>query len=385
MIQKAIEQIAQGDLEALVTNGVPESKTIDYKQVMPGLTDADKKEFLADVSSFANTAGGDLIFGITESQGLPSGIPGVSGDLDLELRRLDSIISAGIDPRIRYSSRIVECGSEKVAILRIERSWTPPHRVVFKGHDKFYGRNSAGKYPLDVTELRSAFTLASSLTDRIAAFRTDRIIALSNNDTPIPFTPEAKIILHCIPVESFSTQTDYNVLQYFHDPPRLRPIYFSGWDRRINLEGVISFSGNTLSTSYTQLYRTGIIEAVTGALLQQQRGDRVLIPSVAYEREILKYLADCFRIFREIGVSAPVLIALTLTGVKGFEMGVGDFGWDSGNKITSDTLLLPGTLVEDLATPVTTILKPTFDLVWNACGYPVSKNFDENGQWVNRQ
>lgn len=385
MIRKPIEQIAQGDLEALVANSVPESKTIDYKQELPGLADADKKEFLADVSAFANTAGGDLVFGVTESQGLPDGIPGVSGDLDLELRRLDSIISSGIDPRLRYAARIVECGPARVVVLRVERSWTPPHRVVFKGHDKFYGRNSAGKYQLDVTELRSAFTLASSITDRIAAFRTDRIIALSNNNTPIPFTPQAKVVLHCIPVESFSTQPDFNVLQYFHDPSRLRPIYSSGWDRRINLEGVISFSGNNPATSYTQVYRTGIIEAVTGGLLQHERADRVFIPSIAYEREILSYLRECFRIFGEIGVSAPVLVALTLTGVKGFEMGVGDFGWDSGDKIPSETLVLPGTLVEDLTTPVTTILKPMFDLIWNACGYPGSKNFDKNGQWVNRR
>jgi hypothetical protein len=32
----------------------------------------------------------------------------------------------------------------------------------------------------------------------------------------------------------------------------------SGWDRRMNLDGVISFSGTKLSSSYTQLYRNGI-------------------------------------------------------------------------------------------------------------------------------
>lgn len=388
MIQKPFDRITTGDLNDLIENAVPEGKTIDYKQDLPGATDADKKEFLADVSSFANTSGGDIIFGMTEAQGVPTSIRGLtSTDLDLELRRFDSIISTGLEPRIRYAARTVECDSgAKVIIVWTERSWNGPHRVVYKGHDKFYGRNSAGKYPLDVTELRSAFTLAASVTDRIKAFRTDRIISLVNNDTPIPFTPEAKVILHCIPVESFSRQPQYDVLQYYSDPLKLRPIYSSGYDRRINIDGVVSFSGQEPAfSSYTQVYRSGIVEAVTGALLHHEYQGRIVIPSIDYERELLSYLPECFRILRELGASAPVVVALTLTGVKGFEMGVDAMGWQRSHKITLDSLILPETVVEDLSTPAATILKPLFDMIWNACGYPKSKNFDDGGQWVNRR
>jgi len=34
-----------------------------------------------------------------------------------------------------------------VLVVRSERSWIGPHRVVLKGHDKFYARNSAGNIP----------------------------------------------------------------------------------------------------------------------------------------------------------------------------------------------------------------------------------------------
>jgi predicted HTH transcriptional regulator len=187
MIPKPFEAIAEADLLALISNAVSEGRTIDYKRELPGNSDGEKKEFLADVSSFANTSGGDLIFGMDEVEGLPTQLTGFqSANADIEIQRLDSILAFGIDPRIRYSAKIIQ-GGVRSLFIRVERSWIGPHRVIFKGHDRFYGRNSAGKYSLDVNQLRSAFTFSSTVTERIRAFRVDRIISLSNNDTPIPF------------------------------------------------------------------------------------------------------------------------------------------------------------------------------------------------------
>lgn len=139
MIEKCLEDITGDDLASLISGGVAEGRTIEYKRQLPGNSDADKKEFLADASSFANTSGGDLIFGMDESHGLPTQVVGLqSGDLDLEIRRLDSILSSGLDPRIRYRSMLVACaGDQRVLFVRVEHSWFGPHRVIFKGHDKF--------------------------------------------------------------------------------------------------------------------------------------------------------------------------------------------------------------------------------------------------------
>src|SRR5215831_3088675 len=148
MITKQLNDIQEADLQALISNAVAEGKTIEYKQSLPGNSDDDKKKFLAGVSSLSNTSGGDLVFGVQASQGVPIAITGVGAtDIDLELRRLDSMIADGLEPRIRYGITVVNCASgAKVIIIRADRSWSAPHRVIFRGHDKFYGRNSAGKY-----------------------------------------------------------------------------------------------------------------------------------------------------------------------------------------------------------------------------------------------
>jgi hypothetical protein len=58
-IDKPLDEIGLEDLQRLLTNGVAESRSLEYKQVLPTGTDSDRKEFLVDVSSFANAIGGD--------------------------------------------------------------------------------------------------------------------------------------------------------------------------------------------------------------------------------------------------------------------------------------------------------------------------------------
>jgi predicted HTH transcriptional regulator len=88
-----VEQITEVDLETLVASAVPESKVLEYKRDAIGASDRDRHEFLADVSSFANTSGGDLLIGIAESGGVPAEICGlVAPNIDQEILRLEQIV-----------------------------------------------------------------------------------------------------------------------------------------------------------------------------------------------------------------------------------------------------------------------------------------------------
>jgi predicted HTH transcriptional regulator len=79
----------EADLQRLIDDGVPEGREIDYKLDLTVGTDEQKKEFLADVSSFANTVGGTLYIGIREENLLPVELVGLSvADQDLEIQRI---------------------------------------------------------------------------------------------------------------------------------------------------------------------------------------------------------------------------------------------------------------------------------------------------------
>ena len=76
MILKRFDDVTLADIEALAANNVPEGRTLEYKSELPGPKDDDKREFLYDVTSLANTDGGDLIFGVDTKGGVATAVPG---------------------------------------------------------------------------------------------------------------------------------------------------------------------------------------------------------------------------------------------------------------------------------------------------------------------
>jgi hypothetical protein len=64
------DNIKVADLQELVDAGATESQVLEFKRDAYGSADADKKELLKDVSSFANMHGGHLVIGIEGAQGV---------------------------------------------------------------------------------------------------------------------------------------------------------------------------------------------------------------------------------------------------------------------------------------------------------------------------
>ena len=141
LADKRPSQVAKEDLEALI--GVEsESKYIEYKRSLPGKTDVAKREFLYDASSFANTEGGYLVFGIEEADGRATRLTGLPEiDPDREILRLEQMLRGGVRPPLTVETAAVPLDGRSVAIvMRIAKSWNPPHQVTFQKAARFYAR-----------------------------------------------------------------------------------------------------------------------------------------------------------------------------------------------------------------------------------------------------
>ncbi len=75
LFEKPLNGIDGNDILLLRENGVPESRTLEYKQQLPGTTEPEKEEFLRDVSAMANASGGVIVFGIATRKKGNTGIP----------------------------------------------------------------------------------------------------------------------------------------------------------------------------------------------------------------------------------------------------------------------------------------------------------------------
>jgi len=388
-IDKPLDTLVESDLQSLVDNEVSEGRTIEYKRSLPTNSDAEKKEFLADVSSFANAVGGNLIYGMEEKAGVPTKITGLGEiDADAEILRLENTIRNGVDPRIPgISTRAVAVEAGVAIVMRIPRSFALPHAVDYKGRWRFYSRHSAGKHPLDVAEVRAAFAFSESNAERIRSFRIERLSMITSGQTPVGLPEETpKFILHSVPISAFDPNVRFDmasVTQYSGD---LQPICSSSWSQRYNLDGYLSYSEVSQGSPYTylQVFRTGGVEAVEAKILTDRRGNKLTIPADYYERELQDALKRFLLLQKQMGVDPPIIVMLSILGVSGYFIDVGDRWYVQqvrAQPIDRDALLLPEAVVESFESRPADIMKPIFDAVWNAAGWPRSMNYDAAGEW----
>jgi hypothetical protein len=388
MLPRNIDDITEKDLQDLVDNSVLERKTLEYKATLPGTSHADKREFLADASSFANSVGGDIVFGIAcdNTTGIPKTLEGLSGESwDEVILRLESSIRDGVKPRIAgIAMKAIALSNSKYALIaRVPKSWNAPHRVTLEGHDKFYGRSTNGKYALDVDELRNAFNLSATLAEKVRNLRIERVNRILADDTPVPLMSNAKVVLHVIPFISFNAGQAYDVTLAERNPHKLPTIESYGSGRRYNLDGILAYSigleGKFLS--YTQLFKNGMIEATDASILQPW-GDRRTIPSSLFESRLIESLSTYLTLMKELSVELPAFVFVSLLDVKKYAMAIPRAVSFLSPVIDREDLLLPEAIAQSYETEAADILHPCFDSLWNACGYPRSLKYDANGVWI---
>lgn len=385
MIAKPFNEITASDIGALLEGKVPEGTTLEYKAELPHEGESKKIPFLAEVSAFANTVGGDLIIGVTEENGVIKSIDGVNiEDPDKEILRLDNAIRNGIEPRLpSINIKAIQLKTGPfVFIIRVPQSWSSPHRVVFNDHSKFYGRSSASKYPLDVGQLRAAFLRSEDISDRLQAFREKRITGLlTERSQSINLKKGGRLVLHLLPLAAFTGTSSNRIAPRAELSSSFSPLGTSGWNNRVNLDGLMTYSTdherNTIS--YCQLFRSGIVEAVT--VLAPRQKDDLVLPSLWYEREIMKSVKQYLAGLAKFDVEVPLFAALSLVGMKGYRLGVSQMFFSSGDLLDRDLILLPEVALDEYTTNLPEALHPIFNMVWNAFGFEKSYNYDEQGNW----
>ncbi len=373
-----MEDIALHDLKDLLSNEVSESRTIEYKLLLAHATTGEKKELLADITCMANTAGGDLLFGVEESAGVPVALPGFAiADWDALQTQLTSLIRDGTEPRLHQVDlhRIEVSPDRYVVVLRVGRSQRRPHRVVVGGHGHFYGRDSSQKYRLDVEDLRRAFTLMAAASGSVDRFWRERVRAIGANEGFAQIGAEQRAVLHLVPELAFQEEPSIELGSI--DPMRLRPLPRGplGLSWSYAAEGMYTYN----DWAYTALFRNGVIEAAEGLVTK----DGVLYPA-ELQMELIEGIRTYLALMEDLGLSPPVRILLALTGVANHTFPAkGLAALRTPNPpFRESTCEIRGPLIETFQLEVADALRPLFDRLWNAFGYAGCPNYDETGHWT---
>jgi hypothetical protein len=380
--------ISLNDLQRLIDNGVTESRQLDYKQDAIGNTDNDKKEFLKDISAFANAQGGDLIIGMAAQDGVPvAPIAGVDTlDADAEIQRLENIIRDSIEPRlIGYGIRsIALANGNHVLIVRVPRSWNPPHRLNFKGTTKFFTRNSNGVHEVDVDELRALFVGGAELSRRIADFRASRLKKLTIGDAPVQNLDRGKLVLHVVPMATFGQELTLDVKRARQLAGAFLPIHNDGGMKpEINFDGLLvsSCAGEDHQwKSYTQVFRDGCIESVGSEYLWTEDAQTFLRHKWV-GRHVFEGLPRFLTALAELQITPPYVVMVTLQDVLGSYMRFDNLV--RKGPVDRDSLATAPTLIqtEELEGEWHQVLRPALTAIWNAYGLETMPGFNADGHW----
>ncbi|MBY0579946.1 MAG: ATP-binding protein [Burkholderiales bacterium] len=379
MIASPLESITLADLQSLKNNAVPEGKTLEYKRDIPSDAPEDKKKMLRAICSLANTAGGDLIYGVEARDGIPVDLPGIDNSNEDALRlRLENSSRDGIQPRLpHFHLKFIPVSEGRaVLIVRVPKSWSAPHRLGQDGH--FYGRNSAGSYQYDVGELRQSFTLTESIAERIRAFRASRLAQIGGDETPVKMDKGiAKLVFHVVPLSAFTGHDAIDIDTSQDILRRLPPLGASGYSFRLNLDGHVNYTGDGVNPAraYVQVFRSGIIEAVEGIAPWE---NELTIWPAHFEPSLVKALSLYLQFLYGMEVEPPFFIFLSLIGVSGYRFRLPQRYFLHNPVSDRDSIILPEAVVSNFETLSQETLIPLFKMLWNSFGLSREQNFLEN-------
>ena len=382
------DEISEQDLKDLIQFGRPESIGIEYKRQPYDKRDPrNKTEALKDITAFANASGGHLIIGMDEKDGVADEIvPICDIDSDTLINRLSALIHDLVEPRIVgiRMRAVTISGGGFVLVVRIPKSWNPPHRVNADNLNRFFIRDSGGAHEASVEELRVLFTQTSELHERISNFRSERIAKLVAGKGPIPLRDGGRQFIHLIPLSAFGQQSQIDLKQAHEDHMRFRPIE-SGSGPRYNLDGFINFGGGCEDRSYTQVFRNGILETVRAGILNNYQNMNILHASSTIN-QITEALPRFLDGLSALEVPAPLVVMISYQDVAGARLAI-DRGEHYLHEIrpfpNEDPMLLPEVIIEQYGSrdDYLQTAKPIFDALWNAAGFPNCTFYGQDGTW----
>lgn len=158
-----LEQYDEDTINSIINNNLEESINIEFKSSGAlSKQDSVKKEISKDISAFANSDGGIIIYGLDEESHVASKVSFIDGNTYTK-EWIENIILSTIQPRIdnlkiipvRFNEEI----SKSLYVLKIPKSNNSPH---MNGDKKYYRRFNFQSVPMEEYEVKNLYNKLDS-------------------------------------------------------------------------------------------------------------------------------------------------------------------------------------------------------------------------------
>ncbi|MDK4728761.1 AlbA family DNA-binding domain-containing protein [Rhizobium phaseoli] len=382
-------KLSEAEIQRLLDYGVVESIHLDYKRQNYETSESGRKEFLKDISSMANTLGGDLVIGLSEADGLPQSIIPLGGDRDKDVQRLEQLALHGLEPRIRnlQIKPIALAAGGYLILVRVPRSYVAPHRVILGNSARFYARAGTTTYEPNVDQLRQMFIATPLIAEKIKAFHADRLIRITANETPIAMNAAGKLVIHVVPFPAFTDGSMIDLIARLsvgtHVP--VPPDEVGQLSRQsVNLDGYLNYtstgSHSDARKAYAQFFRNGAIEGVADLRTDDGVSSRFVgVPFVQLVVDkVRQYLATADHY--DMGLPAYVFLSFCNASNTVYRYPVPGGGFQETDPFGREIIALPEIYIDSFDVDVATTMRPAFNVLWNAFGHHHCDVYDANGE-----
>lgn len=211
---------------------------------------------------------------------------------------------------------------------------------------------------------------------KMQAFRQQRVKFINENMSlryPVELQMGSYLLLHLIP-GCFSVQQQCFDIKKVVDPSLwLYPIGISEKNtfEDFNFDGLIFAPGTHLKPAYTQLFRSGIIEALSTIA----RTDKI-ISLIQLQQDIYTGLKHYLNTLTVLEVKPPIYLFTKVINARDVKLSPQDIAQCGSEEkarsrfILRNDLEFPEIVINDLDTDLNELLKPVIDVFWNVFGYP---------------
>lgn len=216
----------KADMERLVSESIPESLTLDYK-ASPALAKESKArdELCKDVSALANSAGGQLIYGIEEKDQKPFRVD--EGNTTITREWIEQVIDSNVQPRIQgLTIKAIKLENGCGYVISAPQSTS---RGAHQAPDKkYYKRQNFQSVPMEDYEIRD-------IMRRTTTPDLETILHFDGNKNTIvaQFHPHEElsqtIVLHCKVRNLSNTPAHHVVIDLFLDADLTIPYALPGF------------------------------------------------------------------------------------------------------------------------------------------------------------
>lgn len=389
-------------IHRLIEMKIPESDFLEYQADLRFGTTEEKKELLADVSSFANSGGGNIVFGIEEgSRGEPVSICGLPGlDSATCVTAIDDIFRLGFSrPIPGLEVRVISLEkSSPLLVIHIPFSIRVPHCIgVESDLSGYFTRKSSKRQQMTLAEIRESDRFLLGFLPKLWEHQKKRLSKILSEKKGGTLSGSGNIIILLTPALALLGRSTVDIDE-ISSYSQGKPIFgYSKFSSRFNSNGWLKFCDAGEGESvYVQYFHSGIIEAVDRTTVKsicdniqedpRQGGEGHLrarsIAKLRVEHCIVQEVKSGLDVFMQTEIDFPLFVSMAVTGLSGIpafrvrrERSTDVLDGEPSDYFDVGPELPEGTsdfFVVDLLTEpsdVASALKPKLERLWESLGW----------------